>query len=60
MNEQELKELEERIERLKRQLSDFLRLAKSFDMSDEDINKRVDIMLGDLAKLLKKRDDLKK
>ncbi|MDO4783097.1 MAG: hypothetical protein Q4A09_07775 [Capnocytophaga felis] len=60
MNKKELKELEERIEKLKGQLSDFLRLAKAFEMSDQDIQIRVNIMLDDLVKLLKRKEQLNK
>lgn len=50
------KELEDRIERKKETISNFLKLAKAMNMSQEEIDKRLDMFLEDLAKLMKQRD----
>lgn len=51
------KELEERIERKKQYISDYLELSKRFGYSQERIEKTVDMLLEDLSKLMKMRKD---
>ena len=48
-------ELEKEINRKKREIADYMRLAKAMHLNDEVINKRVDMFLDDLNRLLKKR-----
>ncbi len=48
-------ELEKEINRKKREIADYMRLAKAMRFNDELINKRVDMFLDDLNRLLKKR-----
>lgn len=48
-------ELEKDIDRKKREISDYMKVAKVLHFEDEVINKRVDMLLEDLNKLLKKR-----
>lgn len=50
------KELEERIERKKRMLSQFVELSEKLGMNEEARQKRIDIMLDDLLKLMKQRN----
>ena len=47
--------LEKEINRKKREIADYMRLAKAMRFDDEVINKRVDLFLDDLNRLLKKR-----
>lgn len=54
-NKQMNKELEERIERKKKAIADYMRVAKALGFSKEDIDKQVDIFLSDLSKLMKQR-----
>lgn len=49
------KELEERIERKKQMLSDYLRFAEQWNFKTEDVEKMTDIFLDDLNKLIKER-----
>lgn len=49
------KELEERIERKKKMIADFIRIAERLGMNNEEREKRIDTMLEDLSKLLKQR-----
>ena len=48
-------ELEERIERKKKMIDDFLELSKKLGMKTKAREKRVDAMLEDLKKLMNKR-----
>lgn len=48
-------ELEERIERKKKMIDDFLRLSEKLGMKPKAREKRVDAMLEDLKKLMDKR-----
>lgn len=48
-------ELEKEINRKKREIADYMRLAKAMRFDDEVICKRVDMFLDDLNRLLKKR-----
>lgn len=50
-----IKELEERIERKKKEIADYLRLALGF--SEQAIDRQVDVLLSDLSKLMKERTD---
>ena len=50
------KELEERIERKKRQIEDFINLSEKLGMRTEAKERRLDAMLEDLSKLMKQRD----
>ncbi len=50
------KDLEERIERKKKLIADFLRISKDFGMDAEEVEKRVDTMLEDLSKLMRQRN----
>ena len=47
--------LENEIERKKRQIEDFLRIAKFTGLSQKEIEKRLDYLLYDLSRLMKKR-----
>ena len=47
--------LENLINRKKREIADYMRLAKALHFEEGEINKRVDLLLDDLNKLLKKR-----
>lgn len=48
-------ELEKEINRKKREIADYMRLAKAMRFDDEVISKRVDMFLDDLNRLFKKR-----
>jgi hypothetical protein len=48
-------ELEQEIERRKRQISDYLRIAPKIGIDEATIQKQTDLMLDDLSKLMKKR-----
>ena len=48
-------DLENEIERKKRQIEDFLRIAKFTGLSQKEIEKRLDYLLDDLSRLMKKR-----
>ena len=48
-------DLETEIERKKRQIEDFLRIAKFTGLSQKEIEKRLDYLLYDLSRLMKKR-----
>lgn len=52
-----IKELEERIERKKKEIADYLRLAKALGFSEQAIDRQVDVLLSDLSKLMKERTD---
>lgn len=43
------------IDRKKREIADYARLAKALRLNPEDVEKRLDMMLDDLNQLLKKR-----
>ena len=47
--------LENEIERKKKQIEDFLRIAKFTGLSQKEIEKRLDYLLEDLSRLMKKR-----
>ena len=49
------KELEERIERKKKMIADFIKLADKLKMKPEAREKRLDAMLEDLKKLTDER-----
>lgn len=49
------KELEERIEKKKQMLRDYLRLAEQWNFKTEDVEKMTDMFLDDLNKLIKER-----
>lgn len=49
-------DLEERIERQKKKISDYLRIAPVIGISKKDMNRQVDLMLEDLSKLVKQRE----
>ena len=48
-------DLENEIERKKKQIEDFLRIAKFTGLSQKEIEKRVDYLLDDLSRLMQKR-----
>lgn len=48
-------DLEKEIERKKKQIEDFLRIAKFTGLSQKEIEKRLDYLLDDLSRLMKKR-----
>ena len=48
-------DLENEIERKKTQIEDFLRIAKFTGLSQKEIEKRLDYLLDDLSRLMKKR-----
>ena len=48
-------DLENEIERKKKQIEDFLRIAKFSGLSQKEIEKRLDYLLDDLSRLMKKR-----
>lgn len=48
-------DLEKEIERKKKQIEDFLRIAKFTGLSQKEIEKRLDYLLEDLSRLMKKR-----
>lgn len=50
------KELEERIERKKKMIADFVELSEKLKMKPKARQKRIDAMLDDLSKLLKQKD----
>lgn len=50
------KELEERIERKKRMIRQFVETSRLLGMADDDIEKRLDLMLEDLNKLMGQRE----
>ena len=49
------KELEERIEKKKQMLRDYLRLSEQWKFKKEDIERMTDMDLDDLNKLMKER-----
>lgn len=49
-------ELEERIERKKKMIADFIEISEKLKMKPEARQKRIDAMLEDLSKLMKERD----
>lgn len=49
-------DLEERIERQKKKISDYLRIAPVIGISKKDMDKQIDLMLEDLSKLIKQRE----
>ena len=49
------KELEERIEKKKQMLRDYLRLSEQWKFKKEDIERMTDMYLDDLNKLMKER-----
>lgn len=48
-------DLENEIERKKKQIEDFLRIAKFTGLSQKEIEKRLDYLLDDLSRLMKNR-----
>ena len=48
-------DLENEIERKKKEIEDFLRIAKFTGLSQKEIEKRLDYLLDDLSRLMKKR-----
>ena len=48
-------DLENEIERKKKQIEDFLWIAKFTGLSQKEIEKRLDYLLDDLSRLMKKR-----
>lgn len=48
-------ELEKAISRKKKEISDYVRIAKSLHIEEAEIQKRVDLLLGDLSRLLRMR-----
>ena len=48
-------ELEKEIEKKKRQIGDYLRIAPKIGIDEATIQKQTDMMLKDLSKLMKKR-----
>ena len=51
----EKEEQEKEIEKKKRQLADYVRIAPALGISPEDRERQVNLMLDDLAKLLKQK-----
>jgi hypothetical protein len=51
----EHKELEERIERKKKVIDDYLNLAPKLGIDSKTIERTLDMMLEDLSKMLKER-----
>lgn len=49
-------ELEERIERKKKMIEQFIELSEKLKMKPSSWQKRLDAMLDDLSKLMKQRD----
>lgn len=49
-------ELEERIERQKKKISDYQRIAPVIGIKKEDVERQTDLMLEDLSKLMKQRE----
>ena len=48
-------DLENEIERKKKEIEDFLRIVKFTGLSQKEIEKRLDYLLEDLSRLMKKR-----
>ncbi len=48
-------ELEKAISRKKKEISDYERIAKGLHIEEAEIQKRVDLLLGDLSRLLRMR-----
>ncbi len=48
-------DLENEIERKKKEIEDFLRIVKFTGLSQKEIEKRLDYLLDDLSRLMKKR-----
>lgn len=48
-------DLENEIERKKKEIEDFLRVVKFTGLSQKEIEKRLDYLLDDLSRLMKKR-----
>jgi len=46
-------EVKKRIERLKKEMEDYIKLAPLIELSDATKSKRIDMYLDDLSKLLK-------
>ncbi len=51
----EKEELEKEIEKKKRQLADYVRIAPALGISPEEQERQVNLMLEDLARLLKQQ-----
>lgn len=51
-----MNDLEKEIEKKKRIIQDYLRLSKKLKFDQETIERQTNLMLEDLAKLLKKRN----
>lgn len=50
-------ELEEQIERKKRYIADYITYSKMVNVDESTKEKTIDLLLKDLAKLMKKRKD---
>lgn len=48
-------DLENEIERKKKEIEDFLRIVKFIGLSQKEIEKRLDYLLDDLSRLMKNR-----
>ena len=48
-------DLENEIERKKKEIEDFLRIVKFTGLSQKEIERRLDYLLDDLSRLMKKR-----
>lgn len=48
-------DLEKEIERKKKEIKDFLRVVKFIGLSQKEIEKRLDYLLDDLSRLMKKK-----
>lgn len=59
MNE-ELKAIQERIEKVKRNITNYIKIAEKFDFPEKEREIQMDLMFDDLKKLMEERDKLKK
>ena len=50
-------DLKKRIKRLKKEMEDYLRLAPFIELDEQTKQKRIDIYLDDLSKLLKQMNN---
>lgn len=49
------KEIEELIEKKKRNISDYLMIAEKLNLDKKTVEKQIDMMLEDISRLMKKR-----
>lgn len=54
-----MEDLEKQMEALKAKITDYIRISEMYDFPNKDREIQINIMLEDLQKLMKKRDNKK-